>query len=202
MDVPAAKFRSDAVGFSVLVGRVAEQAVQELLADPDLPWHEYRGRGSITKSQVAALLRDYDIRPVVVHPTKRADFSRHGYRAAQFEDAFARSCPTSRTSEHSSAGARRCDARMFGCLPLDGPHREGGLLAGLRTYLPLKSHNLDATIFWFRAPNFGDPASGIANSARHRRLTVTCRICPSAFWRRSAGWTTSGRRYDDTGRQE
>ena len=24
---------------------------------------------------------------------------------------------------------------MFGCLPLDGPHREGGLLAGLRTYL-------------------------------------------------------------------
>ena len=26
---------------------------------------------------------------------------------------------------------------MFGCLPLDGPHREGDLLAGLRTYLPL-----------------------------------------------------------------
>ena len=24
--------------------------------------------------------------------------------------------------------------------------------------LALKSHNLDATIFWFRAPNFGDPA--------------------------------------------
>src|ERR1700730_7720646 len=41
------------------------------------------------------------------------------------------SCPTSRTSEHSRAGARGCDVRMFGCLPLDGPHREGGLLAGL-----------------------------------------------------------------------
>jgi hypothetical protein len=27
------------------------------------------------------------------------------------------SCPTSRTSEHSRAGARRCDVRMFGCLP-------------------------------------------------------------------------------------
>ena len=39
------------------------------------------------------LLRDYDIRPVVVHPTKRADCSRHGYRAAQFEDAFARFLP-------------------------------------------------------------------------------------------------------------
>jgi len=47
------------------------------------------------------------------------------------------SCPTSRTSEHSRAGARRCDVRMFGCLSLNGPHREGGLLAGLRTYLPL-----------------------------------------------------------------
>ena len=68
----------------------SEQAVQELLADPDSPWHEYRGRGPITKNQVAALLRDYDIRPVVVHPTKRADFSRHGYRAAQFEDELKR----------------------------------------------------------------------------------------------------------------
>ena len=36
------------------------------------------------------------------------------------------SCPTSRTSEHSRAGARRCDVRMFGCLSLDGPYREGG----------------------------------------------------------------------------
>jgi len=54
---------------------------------------KYRGRGPITKNQVAALLRDYDIRPVVVHPTKRADFSRHGYRAAQFDDAFARFLP-------------------------------------------------------------------------------------------------------------
>ena len=45
------------------------------------------------KNQVAALLKDFEIRPVVVHPTKRADFSRHGYRAAQFEDAFARFLP-------------------------------------------------------------------------------------------------------------
>ena len=71
----------------------SEQVVQELVADPDSPWHEYCGRGPITKNQVAALLRDYDIRPVVVHPTKRANFSRHGYRAVQFEDAFARFLP-------------------------------------------------------------------------------------------------------------
>jgi hypothetical protein len=71
----------------------SEQVVQELLADPDSQWHEYRGRGPITKNQVAALLKDFEIRPVVVHPTKRADVSRRGYRAAQFEDAFARFLP-------------------------------------------------------------------------------------------------------------
>ena len=65
----------------------------ELLADPNSQWHEYRSRGPITKNQVAALLKDFEIRPVVVHPTKRADLSRHGYRAAQFEDAFARFLP-------------------------------------------------------------------------------------------------------------
>ena len=71
----------------------SEQVVQELLADPDSQWHEIRSRGPITKNQVAALLKDFEIRPVVVHPTKRADLSRHGYRAAQFEDAFARFLP-------------------------------------------------------------------------------------------------------------
>jgi hypothetical protein len=71
----------------------SEQVVQELLADPDSQWHEIRSRGPITKNQVAALLKDFEIRPVVVHPTKRADLSRHGYRAAQFEVAFARFLP-------------------------------------------------------------------------------------------------------------
>ncbi len=71
----------------------SEQVVQELLVDPDSQWHEYRSRGPITKNQVAALLKDFEIRPVVVHPTKRADLSRHGYRAAQFEDALARFLP-------------------------------------------------------------------------------------------------------------
>jgi len=36
--------------------------------------------------------------------------------------------------------------------------------------LALKSHNLDATNFLVRVPNFGDPPSGIADSARHRRV--------------------------------
>jgi hypothetical protein len=57
------------------------------------PIQTRRGTNIAAEAQVAALLRDYDIRPVVLHPTKRADFSRHGYRAAQFDDAFARFLP-------------------------------------------------------------------------------------------------------------
>ena len=40
---------------------------------------------------------------VVVYPTKRADLSRHGYRAAQFEDALARFLTTQ--AEHPN----RCE---------------------------------------------------------------------------------------------
>jgi hypothetical protein len=79
------------------------------------------------------------------------------------------SCPTSRTSEHSRAGARGCDVRMFGCLPLEGPHREGGLFAELRKYVPLRRTTLTQQLFGPR-PKFRRPySSGIANSARHRR---------------------------------
>ena len=39
---------------------------------------------------------------------------------------------------------------MFGCLPLDGPHREGGLLAGLRTY----SNSLSSASSWIQSDKF------------------------------------------------
>lgn len=68
----------------------SSEIVTELLADPDSEWHEYRGRGPITKRQIAALLKDYEIYPVVLHPTRRADLSRRGYKASQFADVFAR----------------------------------------------------------------------------------------------------------------
>ena len=94
------------------------------------------------------LLRDYDIRPVVVHPTKRADFSGHGYRAAHFENAFARFLPHEPNIRNTQERAREdVDVRMFGCLPRDAPHREGGLLAGLRTYLPLSRTTLTQQFF-------------------------------------------------------
>jgi hypothetical protein len=96
--------RSDGTGqhprrLRLLRWRPAFDVVDRGLAEParaaeqDSPWHEYRGRGPITKNQVAALLRDYDIRPVVLHPTKRADFLAARYRAVHFEDAFARFLP-------------------------------------------------------------------------------------------------------------
>ena len=101
-------------------------------------WAAPRRRSACRRTY--ALLRDYDIRPVVVHPTKRADFSRHGYRAAQFENAFARFLPHEPNIRNTQERAR--EDVMFGCLPLDGPHREGGLLAGLRTYLSLSCTTL------------------------------------------------------------
>ena len=131
----------------------SEQVVQELVADPDSPWHEYRGRGPITKNQVAALLRDYDIRPVVVHPTKVSRGTVIGPRNSRTRLRV--SCLTSRTSEHSRAGARGCDVRMF-ATGWAAPRRQSACRTA--DVLAFKSHNLDATIFWFRAPNFGDPA--------------------------------------------
>ena len=59
---------------------------------------------------------------------------------------------------------------MFGCLPLDGPHREGGLLAGLRTYLPLSRTTLTQQFFGSAPQISATLPSGIADSARHRRV--------------------------------
>ena len=47
---------------------------------------------------------------------------------------------------------------MFGCLSLDGPHREGCLLAGLRTHLPLSRTTWTQQFFGSAPQNFGDPA--------------------------------------------
>jgi len=55
---------------------------------------EYRGRTPITQRQLAVLLKEYEIYPVVLPPNpKRLDVSRHGYRPWQFKYAFARFLP-------------------------------------------------------------------------------------------------------------
>ena len=77
------------------------ELVQLLAADPDAEWGAFRGRDAISQRGLAALLKPYDVRPIVLHPTKRLNLSRHGYRRAQFKDAFARFLPADiRTSEH------------------------------------------------------------------------------------------------------
>jgi putative DNA primase/helicase len=72
----------------------SEELVKQLAADPTAEWCEFdRGRTPITQRQLAALLRDYEIFPKVIHPTKRADDSPRGYRRSDFADAFARFLP-------------------------------------------------------------------------------------------------------------
>jgi hypothetical protein len=67
--------------------------VQQLLTEPDDEWGGFRGRTPITQRIIAALLAEYGIRPVVLHPSKRASLSARGYRRSQFADAFARFLP-------------------------------------------------------------------------------------------------------------
>jgi putative DNA primase/helicase len=71
----------------------SEEVVKHLNADLTGEWCEFRNRGPITQRQLAALLRAYEIYPVVLHPTKRSDLSRHGYRRSQFTDVFAHYLP-------------------------------------------------------------------------------------------------------------
>jgi putative DNA primase/helicase len=79
-----------------------------LTAGQDSEWAEFRGRGPITKRQVALLLDPYDIHPDVIHPHgRKAD---RGYKAEWFADAFARYLrPTdsNRTTVRKSRGKRR-----------------------------------------------------------------------------------------------
>ena len=73
------------------------------------------------------------------------------------------SCPTSRTSEHSSAGARGCDVRMF-TTGWAAPRRRSACRTA--DVLALKSHNLDATTL-VRAPKFRRSAQ------RHRQFCAS-----------------------------
>ena len=68
----------------------SEDMVGRLRQDPTSVWVAYSHGSPITQRQVAHLLDSHDIHPVALHPTKRSDFARQGYRLAQFTDAFAR----------------------------------------------------------------------------------------------------------------
>ena len=67
--------------------------VARLTSDPTSIWVEYHHGSPITQRQVAHLLDAYDVHPLPLHPTKRKDFARQGYKRSQFDDAFARYLP-------------------------------------------------------------------------------------------------------------
>jgi hypothetical protein len=67
--------------------------VTRLNADPTSIWAGYNHGGPITQRQVAILLDDYDIHPIPLHPTKRKEFARQGYKLSQFINVFARYLP-------------------------------------------------------------------------------------------------------------
>jgi hypothetical protein len=89
----------------------SEAVIVVLNRDPLDIWATYNHGGPITQRQVAVLLRDYDIEPVQLHPTKRKDFSRRGYRLEQFLDAFARFLPRDPTIQSSGKKSRRVNQR-------------------------------------------------------------------------------------------
>jgi putative DNA primase/helicase len=87
---------------------LTSDGVQRLLAaDADSEWAEFRGRGPITKRQIAVLLDLYDIHPDVVHPHGRK--AERGYRVEWFAKAFAHYLgqPPNRTTVRQTRGKRR-----------------------------------------------------------------------------------------------
>jgi putative DNA primase/helicase len=85
----------------------SEEAVRRLKADPSGEWCEFRNRGPITQRQLAVLLKAYGIRPVVLHPTKRSDFSPHGYKLSQFANVFSRWLPNRSAHPHTPKRPKR-----------------------------------------------------------------------------------------------
>ena len=83
----------------------SEEIVQKLHADLDGAWNDYRGH-PISKHEVAGLLKPFDIRPIVVHPTKRSSLSPRGYKVEQFADVFARYLPKLVHIRTSSKGGK------------------------------------------------------------------------------------------------
>jgi hypothetical protein len=63
------------------------EVCKTLTADSDSEWCNFRGKGPISQTQLAALFKPYEIHPVKVGPSGRR---LNGYRREQFAKAFAR----------------------------------------------------------------------------------------------------------------
>jgi hypothetical protein len=84
------------------------EIVERLVADPDGEWVDFRGRGPITQKQVATLLEEYEIFPDLLRVPGRPRTAApvRGYRAAWFDEVFARYLPN-RTTVTRQATKRR-----------------------------------------------------------------------------------------------
>jgi Protein of unknown function (DUF3631) len=71
----------------------SREVIAILNGDPDGVWCEYHHGGPITQRQVADILEQYDIHPLVIHPEKRSTSSPRGYKLEQFHDVFERFLP-------------------------------------------------------------------------------------------------------------
>jgi putative DNA primase/helicase len=74
--------------FTVHAEMLSKEIVQRLNADPTGEWCDFRGRGPITQRQLAILLKDFDIHPVLLGRDRLS-----GYKREQFDDAFRRYLP-------------------------------------------------------------------------------------------------------------
>jgi putative DNA primase/helicase len=70
----------------------SEEFVAYLLRDPTSIWVDHNRGGPVTQRQIAHLLGadTFDIYPQPLHPTRRGNFARRGYKLEQLEEACAR----------------------------------------------------------------------------------------------------------------
>jgi hypothetical protein len=84
--------------------------VENLTADPEQPWGEYRHGRPITQKQLGSLLSGYGVSSGTVHPPGLSDAK--GYKRTQFTDLFERYLSPSDGNPDSEASNRpnACDA--------------------------------------------------------------------------------------------
>jgi uncharacterized protein DUF3631 len=86
--------------------RTSESLCAALVAYAE-EWADFRDKGPISPHQLAALLRPFGIRPIHgLHPTRRSNRTRGGYRRAQFENAWARLLQKPSRDSHTRTSGR------------------------------------------------------------------------------------------------
>ena len=125
----------------------SEQVGQELLADPDSPWYEYRGRGPIAKIRSRRCCETMIF--VLSSFIRLSELISRGTVTGQ-RTSTTRLRVSSQRAEHPNTQARARRDVMFGCSDVYHWMGRSAKAVCFRTadILALKAHNLDATTFW------------------------------------------------------